>query len=56
MAAFVVLKGLLIIPVGSMGPFKPGNSPFQAVGEGKGTCGLCPKSRASATLNLWFQF
>ena len=56
MAAFVILKGLLIIHVASMGLFKHGNSPFQAVGEGKGTCGLCPKSRASATRNLCFRF
>ena len=50
MAAFVILKGLLIIHVASMGLFKHGNS------EGKGTCGLCPKSRASATRNLCFRF
>ena len=35
-AAFAVLKGLLIVPVGTMGPFWPGDSPLQAVRGGGG--------------------
>ena len=30
-AAFAVLKGLLIVPVGTMGPFWPGDRPLRAV-------------------------
>ena len=33
LAAFALLRGLLMVPVGSMGPFWPGDRPFQAVGE-----------------------
>ena len=30
-AAFAVLRGLLMVPVGTMGPFWPGDSPFRAL-------------------------
>ena len=50
LAAFAVLGGLIVVHVWTMGPFWPGDSPFQALREGcggeGGTCGLCPKSRA----------
>ena len=51
MAAFAVLRGLLMAPVGTVGPFWPGDSPFRTVcvcvGRGGGrVCELCPGSRA----------
>ena len=33
-AAFAVLRGLLMVPVGAMGPLWPGDSPSPAVGGG----------------------
>ena len=33
-AAFAVLKGLLIVPVGAMGHFYPGDNPLQTVEGG----------------------
>ena len=57
-----------MVPVGAMGRFRPGDSPFQTAGE---AYRLCPKWRAqrmhlaflcfpsweaSVTLYLWFQF
>ena len=53
---------LLMVPVGAMGRFQPGDSPFQAV---RGAYGLCPKTRAFqglscleafVTFYLWFRF
>ena len=35
---------LLMVPMGAIGPFWPGDSSSRAVGGG-GACGLCPKSR-----------
>ena len=32
-AAFAVLRGLLMVPLGAMGPFWPGDGTFRAVGE-----------------------
>ena len=37
-----VLKGLIIVPVGTMGPFLLENNPFQ---DCEGACGLCLRSR-----------
>ena len=34
MTAFAVLRGLLMLPVGAMGPFWPGDSSVWAVGGG----------------------
>ena len=45
MAAFVVLRGFLIVPVGTMGLLTWG-WPFPDCGV---ACGLCPKSRAWRT-------
>ena len=42
-AAFAVLRGLLMVPVGTMGSFWPGVNPFQAPDA---ACGLCPELRA----------
>ena len=54
-AAFAVLKGLLIVPVGTMGPFWPGDSPLQAVRGGGG--GEWRKGgRVPVMLYLWFRF
>ena len=33
MATFAVLRGLLMVSLGTMGPFWPGNGAFWAVGE-----------------------
>ena len=45
--ACAVLKGLLIVPVGTRGPFWPWDSLFQAVGwGGGGACAPCPILRA----------
>ena len=33
MAAFAVQGGLLMVPLGAMGPFWPGDGTFRAVGE-----------------------
>ena len=56
-AAFAVLKGLLIVPVGTMGPFWPGDSPLQAVRGGRGVGGEWRKgARVPVMLYLWFRF
>ena len=47
-AAFAVLKGLLIVPVGTMGPFWPGDSPLQAVRGGGGGGGGGAEGRESS--------
>ena len=46
-AAFAVLKGLLIVPVGTMGPFWPGDSPLQAVRGGGGGWGVAEGRESS---------
>ena len=53
--ACAVLKGLLIVPVGTRGPFWPRDSLFQAVGWGGG--GLCamPNIESLARVHLAFQ-
>ena len=51
--ACAVLKGLLIVPVGTRGPFWPRDSLFQAVGWG-GLCAL-PNIESLARVHLAFQ-
>ena len=55
--ACAVLKGLLIVPVGTRGPFWPRDSLFQAVGWGGGGGGLCamPNIESLARVHLAFQ-
>ena len=52
--ACAVLKGLLIVPVGTRGPFWPRDSLFQAVGWGGGLCAL-PNIESLARVHLAFQ-
>ena len=54
--ACAVLKGLLIVPVGTRGPFWPRDSLFQAVGWGGGE-GLwaLPNIESLARVHLAFQ-
>ena len=54
-AALAILEGLLMVPVGTVGPLWPGNGPFRTVGRGEVGFGWVQSRGLDAWARLAFQ-